>query len=255
MLHTIRHISRQEPSIGVGQEVVNGVTFRDRTIALQRVDVVIRSADTEFRFEQAGSDKHRRRRNNQLARLSRDEQAALVHPRRNLNNGGFKRSLVKVSSGRRDVRVGTSSDGRVRSREQRDTVAARIGSVEAVVQDRRSLGLLGVRHSASEGLGVAGRERVIEVILNGFFGQREPKGNRFVVIAGGESFLRVIIGDSATFVLNRSSREARQLGFFFERTLRSFGFKDFLMLLAVARIFQTEQSIQTGQEFLKELCA
>ena len=74
-------------------------------------------------------------------------------------------------------------------------------------------------------------------------------------VASSEDFLTVVICDSRTFVLNRSSREARQLGFFFERTFRGFGLKDFLMLFAVACIFQTEQSVKSGQEFLEKLCA
>jgi hypothetical protein len=76
-----------------------------------------------------------------------------------------------------------------------------------------------------------------------------------MVVASSEDFLRVVVSDSRTFVLNRSSREARQLGLFFERTLRSLRFEDFLVLFAIAAVFQTEQGVQAGQKLLKKLCA
>ncbi len=38
MLQTVRHVRGQEPSVRVGQEVVDGVAFRDRTVVLDGVD-------------------------------------------------------------------------------------------------------------------------------------------------------------------------------------------------------------------------
>jgi hypothetical protein len=44
VLHTVRHVCSQEPSIVVGQEVVNCVSFRNRTVVLQCVDIVVSSS-------------------------------------------------------------------------------------------------------------------------------------------------------------------------------------------------------------------
>ena len=50
MLQTVRYVSCQEPSAGVGQVVVNGVTLWDCAIVLDRVNVVVVSANTEAGF-------------------------------------------------------------------------------------------------------------------------------------------------------------------------------------------------------------
>ena len=63
----------------------------------------------------------------------------------------------------------------------------------------------------------------------------------------GEGFLRIVISNSGTFGLNRGSAEARQLGFFFERTLGGFGFENLFVFFAVLCILQTEQGVQAGE--------
>ena len=67
--------------------MVDRVAFRNRTIGLDRVDVVIGSRCAEFSLQQAGSNEHQARRNDQLARASRDKQTAFVLEASNLNNG------------------------------------------------------------------------------------------------------------------------------------------------------------------------
>ena len=73
MLRTIWNIGRQEPSIGVGQEVVNGVTLWNRTIVLDGVDVVVGGRHAEFGLQQSGRNEHQARRNHQLLRLGGDQ--------------------------------------------------------------------------------------------------------------------------------------------------------------------------------------
>ena len=80
MLQTVWNVSGQEPSIRVGQEVVDGVATGDRTIALQRVDIVIGCADTQRGFQQSGCDELESRRNNQLLGLCSDQQTTLIRP-------------------------------------------------------------------------------------------------------------------------------------------------------------------------------
>ena len=41
MLHTVGHVSRQEPSIGIGQIVIDAIPTRNRPVILQCVDVVV----------------------------------------------------------------------------------------------------------------------------------------------------------------------------------------------------------------------
>ena len=72
-----------------------------------------------------------------------------------------------------------------------------------------------------------------------------------MVVACGESFLRIVVRNCLTLVFNGSSTETSKLGFFFKATLRFLGLVDFLVLFAVTSILHTEQSVQTGEQFFK----
>ena len=91
--------------------------------------------------------------------------------------------------------------------EQRHTVS-RLESGETVVEQSRSLDLLGVRHTTGESLGVTSRELVIEIVLHGLLSDREPHGDRLVVVTSRPSLLRVVVGNGLTFLLNRGRAEA-----------------------------------------------
>ena len=78
--------------------MVNGVALWDRTVIADGVDVVIRSTYATLSIQQAGCNKLQGWWNDEFLRLSSDQQATLIGPLTDLNNGGFKRSLVKVSS-------------------------------------------------------------------------------------------------------------------------------------------------------------
>ena len=54
MLQTIRHVGQQEPSVGIGQVVIDRVATGDGTVGFQCVQVVIGSTNTQLGFEQAG---------------------------------------------------------------------------------------------------------------------------------------------------------------------------------------------------------
>ena len=98
MLQTVRYIRREKPCIGIRQEVVNGIALGDGPVGLDGVDVVVSRSYTQLGFEKTGCNELQAGRNNKLAGLRSDEKATLIRPGSDLNNGGFKRSLVKVSS-------------------------------------------------------------------------------------------------------------------------------------------------------------
>ena len=235
--------------------MVDGVPFRDGAVVLQRVDVVVAGADPQFGLQEAGSDEHQARRDDQLPRLGGDEERTLIGPRSDLDHSRFQRRLVQVSHSGLGVRVYVAGHQRVGGGEQGLTIAADVVGVEAVVQNRRALHLLGVGHGPRQRLGVPRGQGVIEVVLDGLLGQAEPESDGFVVVASGERFLPVVVGNGGTFVLHRSRREAGQLGFFFKGTLRGFDVENLFVLLAVAIVLQTEQRVQTGEQFLQKLCA
>ena len=254
MLHAVGHIGRQEPAVGVGQEVVDRVATRDGAVALDSVDVVVSRAGTEFRFQQASGNKHQARRNNQLVRTGSDQQTALIRPRRDLNDCRLKGGFIQVSASGRAVAVGAARNQRVGGAEQGHAVA-RLVAVEAVVQREGSLDLLRVRHGASERLGVTSRQAVIQVIFHRLFGDGEAIRDGFMRITSGPGFLAVVICNRLTFVLHGGSSETRQLDFFFKGTLRVFSLVDFLMLLSVPLVLQTEQRVQARKQFFEKLCA
>ena len=251
MLQAVGHVSGQEPGIGIRQVVVNGVATGDRTVVPQGVNIVVSSSRTEFSLQDTCCNELQRGRNDQLHRLGSDQQTTLVRPCGDLNNGGFKRSLVQVSRSSGRVAVGATRNQGVSRVEQGDAITARESGVEAVVQNSSSLGLLGVSHSTGQSLGVTRGQRVIEVVLNCLFSQREAKSNGLVCIASREDFLCVIVGNCAAFVLHRSGGEARQFGFLFKRTLRRLGLIDLFVLLTVGGILKTKQSIQARKKFFK----
>ena len=231
--------------------MVDGIATRDRTIRFQRVHVVVGRRNTKLSLKQSGRNELQRRRDNQLLRPSRDQQTLLIRPCGDLDDRIFERGFVQVGSRSRDVAVGPTRDQRMRGREQRLTITTREGSVEAVIQDRSRFHLLGVRHRTGQRLGVTSRQRVIEVVLDGLFSQAETQSDGFVVVTRSPRFLRVVVGDRLTFRLHRSRRESGQLGLLFERALGGLRFVEFLVLLAVASVLQTEQRIKAGQEFLQ----
>ena len=255
VLQTVGHVSGQEPSVRVGQEVVHGVALGDRAVVLDGVDVVVGSANTQVGFQQTSSDEHQSRRDHQLLGLGCDQQAALIGPRSDLNHGVFQSGFVQIDTSGGAVAVGRAVHQRVSSAEQCDAITVGNSSAETVVQDRSALDLLGVRHATGQSLGVAAGQAVIQVVFDCFFSDGEAHGDGFVVVTGGPCFLRVVISDGLAFVLDRGGREARQLRFFLEGTLRSFHFVDFLVLFAVASVFQTEQGVQTREQLFEQLCA
>ena len=113
MLHAVRNVCLQEPSIRVGQEVVDGVTLWDRTIVFDSVDVVVCCADAEFCFQQAGCNELQCWRNYQLHGASSDQQATLICPTSDLDNGVLERSFVKIGCDSRSVAVNTTRHERV----------------------------------------------------------------------------------------------------------------------------------------------
>ncbi|MCG3774466.1 MAG: hypothetical protein JW395_1289 [Nitrospira sp.] len=76
-----------------------------------------------------------------------------------------------------------------------------------------------------------------------------------MVVASGPRFLRVVVRNGRTFLLDGGCPEAGKLDLFFKRTLRGFGVVDVLMLVLILRVLKAKQGIEAGQEFLKELCA
>jgi hypothetical protein len=153
VLETVRYVSHDEPSVRIRQEVVYTVPFRNRTIVLQRVDVVVVGASTQFRFQKARSNEHQARRNNQLTGLCGNEQTALIRPSSDLNDSSLKRGFIQVSSAAR-IAVRAARNQRMRSRTQDNTVTVGRATSKCVVKDSSSLNLLGVRHGTSQSLGV-----------------------------------------------------------------------------------------------------
>ena len=231
--------------------MIDRIALWDRTVVLDGVDIVVGRANTQRRFQQTGSNEHQSRWDNQLLGLSGNQQRALIGPCCDLNHSAFQRGFVQVSSSRRAVAVGATRDERVSRREQGNTITVSNSGVEAVVNDSSSLDLLRVRHTASQSLSVTSRQAVVQVVFHRFFSDGETQGNGFVVVASGPSFLTIVISNGRAFVLHRSGREARQLGFLFKRAFRGLGVVDFLMLFAVTSIFQTKQCVQPRQEFFK----
>ena len=70
-------------------------------------------------------------------------------------------------------------------------------------------------------------------------------------VSGRPCFLSSVISDSTTFVLDRSCAETGELLFFFKGTLRAFDLEELLVFLTIPLIFQTEQGVQTGEQFFK----
>ena len=115
--------------------MVDRIAFRDRTVVLECVDVIVVRADAEFSLQQTGCHELQCRRNNQLAGLSCDQQATLIRPSSDLNDSSLKSRFVQVSCYRWDVAVGSTRNKGVRSREQSHVVATGVARREAVVQD------------------------------------------------------------------------------------------------------------------------
>jgi len=67
--------------------------------------------------------------------------------------------------------------------------------VDPRVEDwaERSLNLLGLSHRTGQSLGVAGRQTIVEVVLNGFFGQRERQSDGLVGVASSVDLLRLVV--------------------------------------------------------------
>ena len=122
MLHAVRYISCQEPCIWVCQEVINCVTFWDRTVVLDSVDVVISSRYTQFSFQQACCNELQCWWDYQFTWFSSDQQTTFVSPSCDLNNCIFQCCFVQVSCDCRNVGVGTASNKWVSVGEQRYSV-------------------------------------------------------------------------------------------------------------------------------------
>jgi len=98
VLHTIGHVRLQEPSIGIGQVVVNGVALWDRTVILDGVDVVVRGTNTQLRLKEAGSNELEIRRNNEFQRAGCDQQTTFICPLSDLDDCVFQSRFVQVGS-------------------------------------------------------------------------------------------------------------------------------------------------------------
>ena len=105
MLQTIRDVRGQEPSIGVREPVVDGVTVGDRSVVLQRVDVVIGGTDTQRSLQQSGGDELERGRDDQFLRFSSDQQITFVRPSRDLDNSVLQRGLVQIGTRGRPINL------------------------------------------------------------------------------------------------------------------------------------------------------
>ena len=253
MLQAVGGVGLDEPSVRIGQEVVDRKALRHVTTGLDSVDVVIRGGDALLRLEETLGGELKRRRQNQLHAAKSDLQATLVDERRDVDQGLLQRGLVEIGRSRQRVRPSAATNGGVRIVDQRSAVAAEIARGESVVEYRSALHLLGVGHGASQRLGVARAEFVVEVVLHGFLSDRERKCDGLVRIAGGESFTSRIIHDCRAFALHRGLTEARQHDLFLERTVRRLGVEDLSMLVVVAVVLHTEQGVKAGLEFLQEL--
>ena len=95
VLQAVRYVSGQEESIRIGQIMVDRVTFWDRTVIANRIQIVISSSDTTFGFKQTSCNKLKIGWDYQLTRTCRNQQTTLISPTSDLDNGGFQRSLVK----------------------------------------------------------------------------------------------------------------------------------------------------------------
>lgn len=60
VLHAVRHVRDEIPSVGIVQEVVDTIPLRDAPVVLQGIDVVVGRPNPLFCFQDAGSDKHQR---------------------------------------------------------------------------------------------------------------------------------------------------------------------------------------------------
>jgi hypothetical protein len=109
VLHTVRHIRAQEPSIGICQEVIDGIALWESnhcsSDALMSLSAV---ATRNSVSKEAGcnelSAKEEQSSLRGLAAISRPRSSVQAS---DLNNGGFKRSLVQV--GRRGRLIGVNT--------------------------------------------------------------------------------------------------------------------------------------------------
>ena len=204
--------------------MVHEVTFWNHAHRLDGVDVVICGFGTQGRFHQALCGKLQFLRNDHAANRQSDLQATFVGETSDIDNALFQRGLVQVSGRSWHVAEVRTQCGWVSAVTQRNTVTAvvRTSGIERIVQYRSGLHLLGVGHRTSQCFGVARSQAVIEVILNGLFGQGERQSDGFVGVTSSERFLCGVIVDASTFVLGRGFAEAGQHDLFFEGTIRRF---------------------------------
>jgi len=55
VLHTVWNIRGEELSVGIGQEVVNCITFWNRTIVYKSVNIIVGRTNTQLGLEQTSS--------------------------------------------------------------------------------------------------------------------------------------------------------------------------------------------------------
>ena len=233
--------------------MVDGVALRHHAHVADSVDVVVSSANTQSGLQDTVARELEFLRQNQLQALDGDLQATFVGERCDVDQGLFQGGLGQVGCRSQGVgQVGTSQSGVVGCA-QSNTVATDRGG-ESAVQHSRSLDLLGLGHRAGQGLGVAGRQTVVEVVLNGFFGQRERQSDGLVGVASGVHLLCLVVSDASTFGLHRSLTKARLHHFLFKRTVRRFDGIDLGVLALVVFVLEAEQSIETRLKLFHQLC-
>ena len=253
MLQAVGDVRHHVPRVGVSQEVVDSVTTGNRTHQPDRVHVVVRRANALLRLQQTLGHESQRRRKHQLARASRDQQAAFIDPSSDLDVRVFHRRFVQIRASQQ-VTVRTPTSPWVVGSDQRLAVTTEdTRASESVVQNRRSLDLFRVRHRTSEGLRIPRGERVVQIVLDRLFGNGEAHRNRLVRVTSRPRFLRGVVRNGSAFGFHRSGTKARQFRFFLEGTIRRLALEDLGVLLSVSLVLQTEQTVKSRKEFLEQL--
>ena len=123
MLEAVRGVRLDEERIGVGQVVVDYVTFR-HAHALQSIDIVVGGSNTEVRHQQTLCHELKLTRNDQFHATQCDDQTTLIDEACDVDQRIFERGFVQVCRSGRLVGKSATAGKRVRSITECYTVAA-----------------------------------------------------------------------------------------------------------------------------------
>ena len=96
-------------------------------------------------------------------------------------------------------------------------------------------------------------DRIIEIVLHCFLGDRKAHRDSLVGVASREAFLCSVVRDRGSLGLHRSCSKASQLHFLFKRSVRRFSFVNCLMLVIVFCVLQPKKGVQPRKEFFHHL--